>query len=38
MGQVHTVFGSISDYTKGTVESVSGEAWHHVLEHVPGGR
>ena len=23
--QVHTVFGSITDYTKGTIELVSGE-------------
>ena len=34
MSQVHTVFGSITDYTKGTIELVSGEARHYVFSNV----
>src|SRR6266404_5161564 len=34
MSQVHTVFGSISDYTKGSVELVSGEARHYVFSNM----
>ena len=32
--QVHTVFGSITDYTKGTIELVSGEARHYVFSNI----
>lgn len=34
MSQVHTVFGSITDYTKGTIELVSGEARHYVFSNI----
>ena len=32
--QVHTVFGSLADYTKGTIELVSGEARHYVFSNI----
>ena len=32
--QVHTVFGSITDYTKGSIELVSGEARHYVFSNI----
>ena len=32
--QVHTVFGSIADYTKGSIELVSGEARHYVFSNI----
>jgi hypothetical protein len=32
--QVHTVFGSLTDYTKGTIELVSGEARHYVFSNI----
>jgi hypothetical protein len=32
--QAHTVFGSLRDYTKGTIELVSGEARHYVFSNV----
>ena len=32
--QVHTVFGSITDHTKGTIELVSGEARHYVFSNI----
>src|SRR5215471_14715322 len=31
---VHTVFGSLTDYTKGTIELVSGEARHYVFSNI----
>ncbi len=34
MSQVHTVFGSLRDYTKGTIELVSGEARHYVFSNI----
>jgi|SRR5688572_21827090 len=34
MSQAHTVFGSLGDYTKGTIELVSGEARHYVFSNV----
>ena len=34
MSQVHTVFGSITDYTKGSIELVSGEARHYVFSNM----
>lgn len=34
MSQVHTVFGSLADYTKGTIELVSGEARHYVFSNI----
>jgi hypothetical protein len=34
MSQAHTVFGSLRDYTKGTIELVSGEARHYVFSNV----
>jgi hypothetical protein len=34
VSQVHTVFGSITDYTKGTIELVSGEARHYVFSNI----
>jgi hypothetical protein len=30
----HTVFGSITDYTKGSIELVSGEARHYVFSNI----
>jgi hypothetical protein len=32
--QVHTVFGSLLDYTKGSIELVSGEARHYVFSNI----
>ena len=32
--QVHTVFGAITDYTKGTIELVSGEARQYVFSNI----
>jgi len=32
--QVHTVFGSLADYTKGSIELVSGEARHYVFSNI----
>jgi hypothetical protein len=32
--QVHTNFGSLVDYTKGTIELVSGEARHYVFSNI----
>ena len=32
--QVHTVFGSITDYTKGSIELVSGDALHYVFSNI----
>ena len=32
--QVHTVFGSLNDYTKGSIELVSGEARHYVFSNI----
>ena len=32
--QAHTVFGSLRDYTKGTIELVSGEARHYVFSNI----
>ena len=32
--QAHTVFGSITDYTKGSIELVSGEARHYVFSNI----
>jgi hypothetical protein len=32
--QVHTVFGSLLDYTKGSIELVSGEACHYVFSNI----
>jgi hypothetical protein len=32
--QVHSVFGSLSDYTKGSIELVSGEKRHFVFSNV----
>ena len=34
MSQAHTVFGSLRDYTKGTIELVSGEARHYVFSNI----
>jgi hypothetical protein len=34
MSQAHTVFGSLKDYTKGTIELVSGEARHYVFSNI----
>ncbi len=34
VSQVHTVFGSITDYAKGTIELVSGEARHYVFSNI----
>jgi hypothetical protein len=34
MSQGHTVFGSLRDYTKGTIELVSGEARHYVFSNI----
>jgi hypothetical protein len=34
MSQVHTCFGSLSDYTKGSIELVSGEARHYVFSNI----
>jgi hypothetical protein len=31
---VHTVFGSLTDYTKGSIELVSGEARHYVFSNI----
>ena len=31
---VHTVFGSLADYTKGNIELVSGEARHYVFSNI----
>jgi hypothetical protein len=32
--QAHTVFGSLTDYTKGSIELVSGEARHYVFSNI----
>ncbi len=32
--QTHTVFGSLADYTKGSIELVSGEARHYVFSNI----
>ncbi|CAN0501688.1 unnamed protein product, partial [Phaeothamnion confervicola] len=32
--QVHTVFGSLADHTKGSIELVSGEARHYVFSNI----
>src|SRR5215470_13951193 len=32
--QVHTVFGSLTDYAKGSIELVSGEARHYVFSNI----
>ena len=34
MSQAHTVFGSLRDYTKGSIELVSGEARHYVFSNI----
>lgn len=34
MSEAHTVFGSLKDYTKGTIELVSGEARHYVFSNI----
>jgi|SRR5215213_488417 len=34
MSEAHTVFGSLRDYTKGTIELVSGEARHYVFSNI----
>jgi len=34
VSQAHTVFGSLRDYTKGTIELVSGEARHYVFSNI----
>lgn len=34
MSQAHTVFGSLKDYTKGTIELVSGDARHYVFSNI----
>ena len=34
MSQAYTVFGSLKDYTKGTIELVSGEARHYVFSNI----
>jgi len=34
MSQVHTVFGSLRDYTKGTIDLVSIEACHYVFSNI----
>ena len=34
MSQAVTVFGSLKDYTKGTIELVSGEARHYVFSNI----
>ena len=34
MSQAVTVFGSLRDYTKGTIELVSGEARHYVFSNI----
>jgi len=34
MSQADTVFGSLKDYTKGTIELVSGEARHYVFSNI----
>jgi len=34
MSQAHTVFGSLKDYTKGTIELVSDEARHYVFSNI----
>jgi hypothetical protein len=31
---VHTLFGSLTDYTKGSIELVSGEARHYVFSNI----
>src|SRR3954447_10910896 len=34
MSQAHTVFGSLRDYTRGTIDLVSGEARHYVFSNI----